>query len=148
MRISVKGRYALAAIIDIAEESLSGNNVSVNNIAAKLGISKIYLEQVFSQLKKADLLTSVKGPKGGYQLAKQPADITVWDVLSTLEFSLTETPEDTVGDKAPTIETVLHTYVFEPLDRTIQQQLASITVRDLLDYTKVQSADSAFMLNM
>ncbi|MDR3072216.1 MAG: Rrf2 family transcriptional regulator [Clostridiales Family XIII bacterium] len=148
MRISVKGRYALAAIIDIADESISGNNVSVNSIAAKLGISKIYLEQVFSQLKKADLLTSVKGPKGGYQLAKSPSQITAWDVLSTLEFTLTEKPEDTVGDKAPVIETVLHAYIFEPLDEIVRKQLSAITVRDLLEFVKTQTAESSFMLNM
>jgi Rrf2 family protein len=148
MRISVKGRYALASIITIAEESALGNSVSVNSIATRLGISKIYLEQVFAQLKKANLLSSIKGPKGGYQLAKEPQDVTVWDVLSALELSLIEVPEDTVGENAPSIEAVLKSKVFDPLDETIRGTLNATTVRDLLEYVEAQNHESSFMLNM
>ncbi|MDR1953159.1 MAG: Rrf2 family transcriptional regulator [Clostridiales Family XIII bacterium] len=148
MRISVKGRYALAAVITIAEEATRSRNVSVNNIAESLGISKIYLEQVFAQLKKAKLLTSVKGPKGGYQLAKSPSKITAWEVLTALELSLIEKPESTVGDSAPEIEMALQTLVFEPLDETIKEKLSDITLRNLLDFVEGQDSSRAFMLNM
>jgi Rrf2 family protein len=148
MRISVKGRYALASVITIAEESAHGRNVSVNNIAESLGISKIYLEQVFAQLKKAKLLTSVKGPKGGYQLAKSPSKITAWEVLTALELSLTEKPESTVGDSALEIEMALQTLVFEPLDEAIKERLSGVTLRNLLDFVEGQESNRAFMLNM
>jgi Rrf2 family protein len=148
MRISVKGRYALASVITIAEEAAHDRNISVNSIAETLGISKIYLEQVFAQLKKAKLLTSVKGPKGGYQLAKEPTKITAWEVLSAIELSLSEKPESTVGDNAPDIEMAIQTLVFDPLDESIKEQLSGVTLRNLLDFVEKQESSRAFMLNM
>jgi Rrf2 family protein len=148
MKISVKGRYALAATIQVAEWSARGENVSVNSVADRLGVSKIYLEQVFGQLKKAELFTSVKGPKGGYRLARRPADITVWDILSTIEQGLTEKTENTVTGEAPEIELVMKTVIYEPLDETVRKLLEDVTVSDLLDEVKAQEEQSAFMLNM
>jgi Rrf2 family protein len=135
-------------VITIAEESMHGRNMSVNNVAERLGISKIYLEQVFAQLKKAKLLTSVKGPKGGYLLAKSPSKITAWEVLTALELSLIEKPESTVGDSAPEVEMALRTLVFESLDEAIKERLSDITLRNLLDFVEGQDSNRAFMLNM
>jgi Rrf2 family protein len=148
MKLSVKGRYALAAAVSIAERSAHGENVSVNSIADKLGISKIYLEQVFGQLKKAELLVSVKGPKGGYRLSRGTSDITAWDVLSAIEQSLTERTEETVADEAPEIEFIMRAEIYNPLDTAIRDMLSGITVSELLDKVKTQAEHSAFMLNM
>jgi Rrf2 family protein len=148
MRISVKGRYALAAAISMAGGSLQARNVSVNSIAEILDISKIYLEQVFSQLKKSGIVMSVKGPKGGYQLAKPSEQITAWDVLSALEQSLTEQTEATVADSDPGLESVLRTRIFSPLDDAIKKALSSITIRDLAEQAEQQDENLSFMLNM
>jgi Rrf2 family protein len=148
MRISVKGRYALAAAVVIAQESVRGINVSVSSIAENLGISKIYLEQVFSQLKKANLLTSVKGPRGGYRLAKTPSRTTVWEVLVALELSLTEKPEDTVGENAPGVEAAMRRLIFEPLDVSIREALCNVTVQDMMDDAETNNPAHSFMLNM
>jgi Rrf2 family protein len=148
MRISVKGRYALAAVTVIAQRAQSRENVTVSSISEELGISKIYLEQVFSQLKKEGLLLSVKGPRGGYQLSRALSKITVWEVLTTLEAGLTERTENTVGDSSPEIELALQSMVFEPLDAALKAALDKITVQDLLDYSDKQKAQQAFMLNL
>ncbi|MDR2610257.1 MAG: Rrf2 family transcriptional regulator [Clostridiales Family XIII bacterium] len=148
MKISVKGRYALAAMIQVADWSARGENVSVNNIADKLGISKIYLEQVFGQLKKSELLTSIKGPKGGYRLAREASGITVWDILSTIEQGLTEKTEETVTSESPEIELVMRGSVYSPLDKEVRRLLTDITVGDLLDEVRAQEEQNAFMLNM
>jgi Rrf2 family protein len=148
MRISVKGRYALAAVTLIAERSGRGDNISVNSISETLGISKIYLEQVFAQLKKAKLLTSVKGPKGGYLLARSPSAINAWEVLTALELSLTEKPEDTVRESSPDIEMTIREMIFEPLDDAIYNVLAVVTVQNLLDKLEKQRHSQSFMLNM
>ena len=145
MRISVKGRYALAAIIRIASESASGDTVSVNSIAEKLGISKIYLEQVFAQLKKSGLLSSVKGPRGGYQLAKPLSAVTAWDVLSAIEVGLIEKTEETVWQDSPEIESVIQGKVFEPLDNAVQSTLKAISLRNLLDNLDEQAHTLSFM---
>lgn len=148
MRISVKGRYALAAIVEIARNSGSGENIAVTNIAGTLGISKIYLEQVFTQLKNAGLLLAVKGSKGGYQLSRLPADITAWEVLSAIESALSEQTECTVEGDAPEIETAMKTLVFEPLDAAVKEALSKTTIRRLLDVSEAQKSEQAFMLNI
>src|SRR5690606_1073070 len=107
MRISAKGRYALAAVINMAQQYDSGECITVISISERLGISKIYLEQVFSMLKRGDIVRSVKGAQGGYQLVRPPEQITVLDVLSAVETSLFETVEDTVPEKAPEIEAAM-----------------------------------------
>jgi Rrf2 family protein len=148
MRISVKGRYALASVTVIARRAQSRENVTVSSISEELGISKIYLEQVFSQLKREGLLLSVKGPRGGYQLSRPPSKITAWDVLTTLESGLAEHTETTVGDNVLEIEMALQTLVFEPLDDAIRSRLSQITVQQILDYSDKQKTQQAFMLNL
>ncbi|MDR1069806.1 MAG: Rrf2 family transcriptional regulator [Gracilibacteraceae bacterium] len=147
MRISVKGRYALAAVVEMAKNR-SGDNIAAVNVANQLGISKIYLEQVFTQLKKAGILLAVKGSRGGYQLARSPLAITVWDVLSCLEAALTDATEATVNENAPDIEIVMQDAVFTPLDRAVREFLTGVTVQDLLDLTEKQRAEQSFMLNI
>lgn len=133
MRISSKGRYALAAIVYLADKYESGENIAILNISESLGISKVYLEQIFSALRKSGIVNSVKGPQGGYQLSKPPIELSVFDVLSVTEAVLFEMTETTVEDKAPNLETALHSIVFDPLDKCIYNKLSEITINDLLE---------------
>ncbi|MDR1572470.1 MAG: Rrf2 family transcriptional regulator [Clostridiales Family XIII bacterium] len=148
MRISVKGRYALAAVTVIAQRAQSRENITVSSISEVLGISKIYLEQVFSQLKKDGLLLSVKGPRGGYQLSRPASRISAWDVLAALEAGMTEQTENTVGESAPDIEIALQSTVFAPLDAALVACLGGVSVQDILDYSDTQRAQQSFMLNL
>ncbi|MDR3242506.1 MAG: Rrf2 family transcriptional regulator [Clostridiales Family XIII bacterium] len=148
MRISVKGRYALAAVTVIAQNFQSNANVTVNSISETLGISKIYLEQVFAQLKREKLLLSIKGPNGGYQLSRPPQKITAWEVLAALETSLMLNTENTVSEDAPEIETAMQLLVFKPLNTAVAECLKNVTVRDLADLADKQQTQRAFMMNM
>jgi Rrf2 family protein len=148
MRISVKGRYALAATIVIANKVSSGSNVTVASISEELEISKIYLEQVFSQLKKEGILISMKGPKGGYKFARPASGITVWDILMALEIGLTEATESTVSETNPGIELALKEKVFDPINDSLKRALQGVSVQDLADYADKQQAEQAFMMNL
>jgi Rrf2 family protein len=148
MRISVKGRYALAAVIEIARSSRNGENIAAITIAQKLGISKIYLEQVFTQLKKSELLVSVKGSRGGYQLSRAPSKMSAWDVLTALETALIEPTENTVNESAPEIEMTMRELVFNPINKALRSCLADVTVQDLIDSSEYQRTNQAFMLNI
>jgi Rrf2 family protein len=148
MRISAKGRYALAAAIEVARSSHNREPVAVIAVAQTLGISKIYLEQIFSQLKKSELLISTKGSRGGYLLVRPPHNITVWEVLSAVEAMLVEPTEDAVGKEAPEIEMALQAIVFQPLDNVVRECLDKITVQSLLDFSKKQQFEQAYMLNI
>ena len=132
MRISAKGRYALAAVVNMAQQHDSGECITVISISERLGISKIYLEQVFSMLKRGDIVKSVKGAQGGYQLVRTPDQITVLDVLSAVENSLFEAVEDTVPEKAPEIEAAMRSSVFDAMDKAISGTLSRITLEDLV----------------
>ncbi|MGE5613109.1 MAG: RrF2 family transcriptional regulator [Bacillota bacterium] len=131
MRISAKGRYALAAVISMAQNYESAEPVTVISISEKLGISKIYLEQVFSLLKRGGIVNSLKGSQGGYQLARMPQQITLSDVLSAVELSIFEPAEDTVSKNAPEIETAMRLSAFDKMDEALKNIMSGITLQDL-----------------
>lgn len=132
MRISVKGRYALAATITMAETYRDGECTTVSSIAERLGISKIYLEQVFAMLKRGEVVKSIKGSQGGYQLARMPSDMTVLHILAAVEQALFEPTEQTVADHAPELDQTMTGSIFEPLDQSLKTTLGSITLSDLV----------------
>lgn len=145
MRISAKGRYGLAAVISMAQQYPTGETITVISISETLGISKIYLEQVFSLLKRGDIVTSIKGAQGGYMLTRSPAQITVYDVLAAIETSLFEKVEDTVSEKAPAIDTAMRLAAFDVLDIAIKETLEKITIRDLVSEAEKHKGDQSLM---
>ena len=144
MRISAKGRYALAAVISMAQNYNNGEHITVISISEKLGISKIYLEQVFSLLRRGKIVTSVKGAQGGYQLTRMPRQITVLDVLSSVELSLFEPAEGTVRSKAPEIEAAMRLSAFDVLDIAVKKTLEKVSIYDLITEAEKQK-DQGFM---
>lgn len=84
MRISTRGEYGVRAMFDLAMHYGQGP-ISLKVIAERQGISEHYLEQLMGALRKAGLVTSVRGAQGGYQLASPPAKIPVGDIIRTLE---------------------------------------------------------------
>ena len=101
MRISAKGRYGLAAMVHLALNYSGGNPITIISISEKMGISKIYLEQVFALLKRGGLVLSLKGSQGGYQLAREPKLITAYHILSAIETSMMEPADKTVAETQP-----------------------------------------------
>ncbi len=87
MKISTKGRYALEAVTDLALHA-GDQYGSIRGIAQRRGLSDNYLEQLFLQLRRAGLVESVRGPQGGYRLARDAAQVTAGDVLRAAEGSL------------------------------------------------------------
>ncbi|HWQ99084.1 MAG TPA: Rrf2 family transcriptional regulator [Clostridia bacterium] len=144
MRISAKGRYALASVIHMAQQQF-GDSITLISISESLGISKIYLEQVFALLKRGELVTSVKGAQGGYQLARMPRQMTVLDVLTAVETTLFDKTEDTVDDKAPEIEYAMRLSAFQPLDDAVADALGKVTLEDLVLAAEKQKGDHAAM---
>lgn len=133
MRISSKGRYALAAVANMAQRYDTREYTTIINISRELGISKIYLEQVFSLLKRGGIVTSTKGAQGGYLLSRKPGQITVFEVLSSVEDSLFERTQETVPEKAADVENALRIAVFDPLDRAVSGTLQELTLSDLVN---------------
>jgi Rrf2 family protein len=145
IRISAKGRYALAATVSLAQSYTSGDYITVISISEKLGISKIYLEQVFALLKRGGVVSSVKGAQGGYQLSRMPQKITVYDVLSAVETSLFEENDATIEKKAPDIEMAVRQLVYGRLDESVRGALGKVTLYDLTAEAEKYRPDDNFM---
>ena len=144
MRISAKARYGLAAMVYFAMRYPSQTKFTVLEISEALKISKIYLEQVFTQLKLAGVVQATKGPQGGYSLARLPEETSVCDVLSATETSLFDPTPATVGDSAPHIEQVMEGSVFGILDQAVQHSLSSITLAELAEQA-IQNSTTGYM---
>ncbi len=84
MKLSTKGRYAMVALADIALQP-EGELVTLADVAERQDISLAYLEQLFVKLRRAELVASVRGPGGGYRLARSASNIRVVDVLTAVD---------------------------------------------------------------
>jgi Rrf2 family iron-sulfur cluster assembly transcriptional regulator len=84
MKLSTKGRYAMVALTDLALQPADAL-VTLNEISRRQSISLAYLEQLFVKLRRAGLVESVRGPGGGYRLARPASDIRVSDILGAVD---------------------------------------------------------------
>ena len=84
MKISTKGRYALRMMIDLAQQN-SDEYIALKDISGRQNLSVKYLEQITSTLAKAGLVLSIRGPQGGYKLARRPSEYTIGDILRATE---------------------------------------------------------------
>jgi Rrf2 family protein len=145
MRISAKGRYALAAAVKLAEAAKTGELLSVQRISDELGISKIYLEQIFSALRHNNILISEKGTGGGYKLTNTPEETSVYDILSVTETILFDQTDIIIRDKSPEIDNAITCLVFTPLDEAIKSTLTAISVADLYEESAKQRGEGEYM---
>lgn len=81
MRITTRGRYALRATLALARLSMDGSPISISKLSEKEQISSVFLEQIFFKLRKAGLVESIRGPGGGFKIAKPLDQITAKDIL-------------------------------------------------------------------
>lgn len=88
MRISTKGTYALEVIVDLAMHSSGEHLEQLKHIAERRSLSEKYLERIVKAMKYAGVIQSTRGPMGGYCLAKKPEEITVLEVLQSVEGEL------------------------------------------------------------
>ncbi|WP_109260219.1 Rrf2 family transcriptional regulator [Hyphobacterium indicum] len=132
MKLSTKGRYAVMAMADLARRSIRGP-VTLADIASRQSISLSYLEQLFARLRKAELVDSVRGPGGGYSLARPAENIRVIDIMSAVDESVDITRCE--GEARGCIENgrrcITHD-LWDELSRHIYLFLGSITLEDVI----------------
>ena len=132
MKLSNKGRYGVRAIFDIAFHS-GGKATQIKDISRRQAIPPRFLEQIFQDLKRAGLVTSKRGPRGGYALAINAEDIRVGDIVRALEGPtvLAGGAEGTgTGDE---MSRVVTEEVFSELSNSIEACFDAITIQDLCD---------------
>ncbi|MCI6926059.1 RrF2 family transcriptional regulator [Butyricicoccus porcorum] len=131
MRISTKGRYALAVMLDLSIYD-TGENISIKTIAKRLNLSGKYLEQVVGVLTKAGFVKSVRGSSGGYRLAKQPKEYTVGAILRLTEGSLAPVACVEDGEPASEADSGVIMTVWQELNDAINSVVDRITLEDLV----------------
>jgi Rrf2 family iron-sulfur cluster assembly transcriptional regulator len=92
MRITTRGRYALRATLALAKDGLDGHPVSIARISEKEKISPVFLEQIFSRLRKAEIIESVRGPEGGFRIVRPLDTLTVKEILDAAGEELVLSP--------------------------------------------------------
>ena len=141
MKLSTKGRYGLRAMIDLAIHSKE-EAVSIASIAARQKISESYLEQLIPKLRKAGMISSVRGAGGGYMLAKPASEISVGDILRALEGSLD--PVDCAGLPGASGCTssggCVTKYVWQKINESINRTVDEISLKQLVEESKNKSA--------
>jgi len=133
LKISIRSKYALRLLLDLAEHS-NGEYVPLQDIAARQGISKQYLEQVIFLLNTSNFLRAKRGAHGGYMLAEDPSKCTVGSVLRITDIPLTG-PVDCGKDKenCKNSEHCKALPMWNELESMINDYLDGITLQDLID---------------
>ena len=137
MRLTTKGRYAVTAMLDLALHA-GGGPVSLADISERQGISLSYLEQLFARLRRFNLVKSVRGPGGGYQLMQELKQISVAQVVDAVDESLDATRCEGKGD-CHQGEVCLTHHLWEDLSKQIHVFLSGITLADLVNRHDIQS---------
>ncbi|WP_026884320.1 RrF2 family transcriptional regulator [Clostridium akagii] len=131
MKLSTKGKYGVKAMVDLAI-NFGKAPISIKNISMRQHISEYYLEQLFSQLRKAKLIKSVRGAQGGYILNKEPKDITVSDVFDVLEGPI-EISDCIEGEVCSNSSCCASRILWEKLKESIDTVTKTMTLQDMID---------------
>ncbi|MDO6564859.1 Fe-S cluster assembly transcriptional regulator IscR [Amphritea sp. 1_MG-2023] len=137
MRLTTKGRYAVTAMLDLAIHAGKGP-VSLADISERQGISLSYLEQLFAKLRRNELVRSVRGPGGGYQLNREQRDINVAQVIDAVNESVDATGCGHTGSCQDGSICLTH-HLWCDLSSQIHDFLSQITLADLMERSDVRS---------
>jgi Rrf2 family iron-sulfur cluster assembly transcriptional regulator len=135
MRLSTKGRYAVMAMVDLAQHG-GGNPISLAEIAERQEISLSYLEQLFAMLRKSGLVKSVRGPGGGYLLANKRSETRVSDIIQAVDEPIRATrcaPGAPVGCRGNRTRCLTHD-LWEELGNQIHLFLSSVSLADVCEH--------------
>ncbi|MBN2720880.1 MAG: RrF2 family transcriptional regulator [Proteobacteria bacterium] len=137
MRLSTKSRYGVRALFDIAYHSV-GLPTQIKDISRRQVISPRYLEQIFQKLKKAKVLGSKRGPRGGYYLLKDPKEVTLAQVVEATEgpFELVFCASKAPKKRCPRANVCVAKEMWMDLSGEIENFFNSITIADLCERAK------------
>lgn len=145
MKLSTKGRYGVKAMVELAI-NYSKNPVSIKTISQRQNISEYYLEQLFSPLRKAGLIRSIRGAQGGYILNRDPKDIKISDIMIVLEGPI-EIAECIETNECNNIDCCATRLLWAKIKNSIDEVMNSITLQDIVDdYDKIKEKNTKIKL--
>lgn len=136
MRLTTKGRYAVTAMLDLAIHGQM-KPVSLNDISNRQGISLSYLEQLFAKLRRSELVSSVRGPGGGYRLAHSESEISIAQVVDAVNESMDATRCRGKGDCQEGDQCLTHN-LWQDLSQQIHAFLDDISIQDLISRKEIR----------
>ena len=133
MRLSTKGRYAVMAMADLAKRGEASRAVTLADIARRQDISLPYLEQLFARLRRRGLVKSVRGPGGGYRLARAADETAVADIVTAVDepIEAVRCGSGPIGCMPGGVRCLTHD-LWDDLGRHIHDYLASVTLEDVI----------------
>ncbi len=137
MLVSTKGRYALRMILQLAENP--GKPVRIKEVASCQDISPKYLEQIMIVLKSSGFVDSMRGPRGGYTLAKDPAEITVGSIIRAMEGNLSIECVVSGGascDRSADCKTHM---LWTKIDKAVSDIVDTVTLKDMVEWGPEES---------
>jgi len=137
MRLTTRGRYAVTAMLDLALHGEKGP-ISLAEVSQRQGISLSYLEQLFSKLRKQDLVTSVRGPGGGYNINGEMTDVNIASIIMAVNESVDATNCSGESNCQDGNICLTH-YLWQDLSIQIQTFLSDISLADLVSRADVRS---------
>ena len=135
MKLSTRGRYGVSAMFDLACHD-DGQPITAAKISSRQKISLTYLEQLLLKLKRAGLVRTVRGPSGGYILAKKPADISVGDIVTATDGPVALADCVSGNGKCPKSGCCSTRSLWQSLSDKVSKVLDSTTLNDLCKEAK------------
>ena len=132
MKLSTKSRYGTRLLVDLARNHSQGP-IQIGDMSKRQNISVKYLEQIIRPLKKADLVNSVRGPKGGHVLARKPEKITLGEIVRLLEGQSEPVECISEPEKCPMSDDCLVRLAWQEATRAFYEKLDAITIANLAD---------------
>ena len=145
MKLSTLGRYGARAMVDLAVHQ-DESPVLLKDIAARQDVSEKYLEHIFAGLRKAGLVKSLRGSKGGYYLAKKPDEITLFDIINALEGSLAIVHCVEDPSRCKRVKNCVTRDVWSQLSDAFQNILASVTLEDMAEKQKKPTVNAMYYI--
>ncbi|MAJ22344.1 MAG: [Fe-S]-binding protein [Candidatus Pelagibacter sp. TMED64] len=140
MKLTSKGRYAVMAMADLAK-NYNKSPISLNEISLRQGISLSFLEQLFLKLKKYDLVTSSRGPNGGYILSKNPEEIKLLNIINAVDEKIKTVKckrESKKGCNGKSIKCITHD-LWDDLESHINSFFEKNTLKDIVYKQKTEN---------
>jgi len=136
LRLSTKGQYGVRAMYEVAKAGSVGP-VTIKEISEKQDVSVAYLEQILNKLRKAGIIQSVKGPGGGYMLARDPEKISIGQILKELEGPVAITSCLDPSEGCVRVDSCVTHLLWKSLGDNIERFLDSMSLQDLLSGNQI-----------
>ena len=144
MKLSTRSRYGTRLMLDMAQHYDHGP-LHLSSIAQRQGISAKYLEQIIIPLKRAQLVKSIRGPKGGHILAKPPEAITVGEIVALMEDSMSIVDCSEHPEVCERSETCVTRYIWREAANAMFGKLSAITLADLVKIHEAGTARQGYL---